>query len=236
MVRAPLLATAAALCAGRAGAAVTVRPDPKTTYGAWGGWGTSLAWFANVFGGRADLARALYSLDDSVNVATSGGASVAVPGLGFSIARYNVGGCAWSAVNGSTMVASPNIPRWKQIPGYWVTSDAWDWTADGNQRGFAQAAQAAGATTFELFSNSPMWWHLANHNPSGSADGGSDNLAPGHRQDHAHYMAAVAAHFKVSAGIAFDTVEAFNEPIANWWKADGASRGGRRAGGRAAVV
>ena len=43
---------------------------------------------------------------------------LAVPGLGFNIARFNVGGCSWNTIqNGTTalsMVASRNIPKYKQ--------------------------------------------------------------------------------------------------------------------------
>ena len=41
------------------GKGYTVTIDPGTTYGVWEGWGTSLCWWANVFG------------DDDVRTATS---------------------------------------------------------------------------------------------------------------------------------------------------------------------
>ena len=34
-------------------------------------------------------------------------------------------------------------------------------------------------------------------------------------------MAQTAAYFAANHGVAFSTVEAFNEPIANWWKSSG---------------
>lgn len=213
VLRTCVLGGAAAL----AGAAA-VKPDPTTTYGAWEGWGVSLAWFANVFGGRKDLAQAMYGLGN-VSVALGGGGSQVVPGLGFTIGRYNVGG------SGPGMTQSPNMPNWKAIAGYWQSDSVWDWTVDANQRAFALQAQAAGATTFELFSNSPMWWMLNNNNPSGSNDGSSDNLASNRYQQHAHYMATVAAYFAANFNITFATVEAFNEPIATWWKASGTQEG-----------
>ena len=36
--------------------AATVAIDPAASWGTWDGWGTSLAWWANVFGARDDLA------------------------------------------------------------------------------------------------------------------------------------------------------------------------------------
>jgi galactan endo-1,6-beta-galactosidase len=130
------------------------------------------------------------------------------------------------------MVASPNIPRFKQIPGFWLdwrsstpTSTSWDWSVDANQRAMLAKAKTRGANLFELFSNSPMWWMCSNHNPSGSADGTSDNLQSWNQQNHAVYMATVAKWAKDNWGITFNSVDPFNEPIATWWKANGTQEG-----------
>ena len=45
-----------ALATGTAHADATIAVNPSTTYGTWEGWGTSLAWWANVFGARDDFA------------------------------------------------------------------------------------------------------------------------------------------------------------------------------------
>lgn len=50
----------------------TVSPDPSETFGTWEGWGTSLAWWANVFGDRDDLADAIFTLDFSDVTLASG--------------------------------------------------------------------------------------------------------------------------------------------------------------------
>ena len=52
-----------------------------------------------------------------------------------------------------------------------------------------QKARDRGATRFELFSNSPVWWMLRNFNPSGS--GNSDNLRSDAALVHAMYLAKV---------------------------------------------
>jgi hypothetical protein len=231
MARPRSTGTAAATAAALLGAAraASIRPDPSVSYGAWEGWGVSLCWQANVFGPRQDLVDSLYTLGN-VSVALNATPSAAVlPGLGLTIARFNAGGTAYAAVGGQTVQLSPNFPVWKQLPGYQPSPGVYDWAVDANQRGFALAAQRAVASTggtpvFELFSNSPMWWMLANHNPSGSDDGTSDNLLPAHWADHAAYMAAVAAHY-AGLGLPFDTVEPFNEPVAGWWKATGSQEG-----------
>ncbi len=86
-------------------------------------------------------------------------------------------------------------------------------------------AKARGANRLELFSNSPMWWMCNNHNPSGSNSGLSDNLQSWNDDQHAIYLATVAKYAQDNWGITFDFVEAFNEPIANWWTSTGTQEG-----------
>ncbi|HVX42788.1 MAG TPA: glycoside hydrolase [Mycobacteriales bacterium] len=206
----------------------TSTPDPTRDWGTWKGWGTSLAWWANVYGDR-DVIHDLVAAFFTTGTATVEGHEL--PGLGLTIARYNAGGCATRPVGGDHMQVSPNIPPWKQIEGYWLDdastdpgSASWDWAADPRQRAVLRLARDAGADRFELFSNSPMWWMLENHNPSGAADG-SDNLTPGHYRNHARYLATIAAYAREHWGIDFASVEAFNEPSSGRWKADGTQEG-----------
>lgn len=82
-------------------AALTVRLDPGYQHPAFQGWGTALAWFAHVTGGwpaaqRDALADALYGAD----------------GLGFTIARYNIGG-------GDSPETAPYMRAGAAVPGYW---------------------------------------------------------------------------------------------------------------------
>jgi len=53
---AALLLTLPVLGAVSARADYTTTVQPTTSYGVWDGWGCSLAWWANVFGTRDDLA------------------------------------------------------------------------------------------------------------------------------------------------------------------------------------
>jgi galactan endo-1,6-beta-galactosidase len=138
---------AGALGTGVAGADATVGVDPNADQGAWEGWGTSLAWWANVFGDRDDFA----DLFSTTKTVTYNG--VALPGLGMNIARYNLGASSWNAVGSARMVASPNIPRFKQIEGFWQdwtnedpASSAWNWNADAKQfaAGAVQTLQIEG--------------------------------------------------------------------------------------------
>jgi hypothetical protein len=124
-----------ALAAGTARADATVGINPGTDYGEWEGWGTSLAWWANVFGERDDFADLLFTTKS----VSYGGRTL--PGLGLNISRYNLGACSWNRVEGQAMVESPNVPGFKQIEGFWQdwrnedpASSAWDWTAAAGQR------------------------------------------------------------------------------------------------------
>jgi galactan endo-1,6-beta-galactosidase len=217
------------LVAGLPGAAqadYSTTINPQTTWGAWEGWGASLCWWANVFGARNDLADIVFTTNyTSLNGQT-------LPGLGMNIARYNAGACGANSINGETMQASPNIPAFRQMAGYWLdwfNSDAasasWNWMADANQRSMLLNAKARGANLLELFSNSPMWWMCYNHNPAGADNGGNDNLQSWNYQQHAVYLATVARYASDHWGITFDSVEPFNEPIANWWSATGTQEG-----------
>lgn len=227
----PALLTLAAglpLLSSPARADYTTVPNPATTWGTWEGWGASLCWWANVFGQRNDLADILFTLNSTYLPE----ASATLPGLGMNIARYNAGACSWNSIGGVTMVASPNIPAFRQMQGFWLdwnssdpNSASWNWNVDVNQRAMLAKAQARGVNLTELFSNSPMWWMCYNHNPSGADNGNNDNLQSWNYQQHAIYMASVAKRAKDSWGLTFTSVDPFNEPIANWWNSNGTQEG-----------
>jgi galactan endo-1,6-beta-galactosidase len=197
--------------------------DPRRDVFVWDGWGTCLSWWANTeLGKRDDLARVIFGLDRTRVELTDGEADL--PGLGLNIARYNLGACTWSEVNGRRMVESPNTVRRKQIEGYWDGGDAWNWDADPNQRAMLHKARDAGADTFEMFSVSPLWWMTVNGNPSGTEHPEDDNLAPEHREAFARYIAVVARRARDEWGVRFASVEPFNEPTM-WWRASGTQEG-----------
>ncbi|XP_054152798.1 uncharacterized protein LOC128951577 [Oppia nitens] len=208
----------------------TVKIDPTKQWGQWDGWGTSLAWWANVFGDRDDLADMMFTLK-WVNYHNK-----SVPGLGLNIARYNVGGCSWNTIdnrNGTTttkhMVESPNIPKFRQMEGYWLDGESedkpddyrsWNWTADSRQRQMVGKAMDRGVDQLEMFSNSPMWWMLANLNPSGAGDGG-ENLRPDSYRKFAIYLATVAKYARDKWNMTFVSVEPFNEATSWGWTSQG---------------
>jgi len=107
---------------------VTTTIDSKSNWGTWEGWGTSLAWWAQQFGNRDDLADIFFTLKQTkFNGET-------LPGLGFNIVRYNAGACSWNTIDGEKMVVSPNVKRSRQMEGYWLdwkssdpASSSWNW-------------------------------------------------------------------------------------------------------------
>ena len=213
-----LIATSA-LAPSLAKADYTTTVTPTTTFGTWDGWGCSLCWWANQFGERDDLADIAFS---KKLVDWQG---TPIPGLGFNIARYNVGGC------GVGMTTTAALPAFKKIQGFWLnwnsavpTSASFDWTLDAKQRLMLAKAKARGVDQFEMFSDSPMWWMLNNRNPAGG-DSGGDNLQNGNYQRHARYLAIVAKFARDRWGVNFNYVEPFNEPRAWWWKSNGGQEG-----------
>jgi len=217
----PLLCLTALLPFPLASADLTTTIAAKSNLGTWEGWGTSLAWWAQAFGTRDDLADIFFTLK---TVPLSGVNTPSLPGLGFNIARYNAGACSSNSINGTRMVVSPKMIPSRKMQGFWidwtssdVASASWDWSVDVAQRAMLTKARDRGADVLELFSNSPMWWMCVNHNPSGADDGAKDNLQSWNQQQHAVYMAAVALQADRKWGVKFQSVDAFNEPSAGWW-------------------
>ncbi|MBC7660500.1 MAG: beta-1,6-galactanase [Chitinophagaceae bacterium] len=196
---------------------INITIDARSDDGQWQGWGTSLAWWASTLGDRDDLADIFFTTK------TTRFDNRDLPGLGFNIARFNAGASSnVAAANGERMVASKKLDPSRKIEGFWndwnsedPNSSSWNWNADPKQVAMLKKAKDRGANHLELFSNSPMWWMLYNHNPSGW--GGNENLQPWNYQKHAVYLATIAKHAKDSWGINFESVEPFNEPTANWW-------------------
>ena len=216
-VLAGLFLLAFCVASDSAHAQYTLQVKPTEDRGTWQGWGSSLAWWANAVGGRnyeslyADLFYTRKNIDFL---------GKQLPGLGFNIARYNIGGGGHGVVYGDLKEQlSPDIPLYKDIEGYWLnpgsadpTSASWDWSRDAAQRSMLKAAVARGVDHVELFSDAPMWWM----NDSKSSAGGS--IEDKHHGDHAIYLATVAKRAREQWEVPVTSVEPFNEPNAYWWK------------------
>ncbi|WP_282685096.1 MULTISPECIES: glycoside hydrolase [unclassified Streptomyces] len=209
-----------ARAAGAPSAALTVRPDPSYQHPAFQGWGTALAWFANVTGGWPDsqrnaLADALYGAD----------------GLGFTVARYNIGG-GDSPETAPYMRAGGAVPGWWNRPGaespdWWDPDrpDHWKADADANQRWWLSAAKARGASTFEAFSNSAPYFMTNSGLVSGNGNGWEDNLRSDQYERFAAYLAGALQRVQAASGVTFDSLSPVNEPDTDYWKAGGRQEG-----------
>ncbi|CAK9012140.1 unnamed protein product, partial [Durusdinium trenchii] len=185
----------------------------------WSGWGCSLSWLGKALGccreaeSWADL---LFSTRD-VPVQSLwpnwAGAYMppAVPGLGLSIARYNVGGCGRPEEQTGHPYGGSKVRGWfALIEGFQpMAGGEFDWSRDEGQRNFLHLAVERGVDQVELFANAPMWW-MSN---SGSSFGGS--LAQ--PDEFASYLGEVASQACSGWGVPVRSVAPFNEPSADWW-------------------
>ncbi|MFJ4685537.1 RICIN domain-containing protein [Streptomyces sp. NPDC088789] len=214
----PFSATAGA--AEEPTAALTVRLDPSYQHPSFQGWGTALAWFANVTGGWPDaqrnrLADALYGAD----------------GLGFTIARYNIGG-------GDSPETTPYMRAGGAVPGYWnrpgpeapdwwdpARPDHWNPQADAHQRWWLKAAKRRGAKTFEAFSNSAPYFMTRSGLASGAVNAWEDNLRSDQYERFAAYLTGSLQRAQSAAGVTFDSISPVNEPDTDYWRAGGRQEG-----------
>ncbi|MBV9850589.1 MAG: RICIN domain-containing protein [Armatimonadetes bacterium] len=197
------LALAVTVCiAAPARADYTATVDPSIQYGIWQGWGSSLAWWANVVGGFPEAARQDY-MEKAFDP---------VKGLGLNIVRYNIGG----GENPEHLAPNRQFLSFRAaVPGYEPAPGRWDWSADTNQRWVLQQAIKRGANQLEVFSNSPPWWMTVSGSVTGN-HGGADNLKPDADGVFADYLTAVVQHFHDAWGITFRDVEPLNEPSGGW--------------------
>lgn len=204
------------LLSGSARADYTLTVNKDEVRGTWEGWGCSLSWWGNGVGGSAyqdTYADLLFTLDP---VAFNG---LSLPGLGLSIARYNIGGGGLPGddIGGAVDRRPSTMPWHKDIDGYWKdwydtdpASASWDFWRDSNQRNMMWAARDRGAR-FEFFANAPMWWMTTAKSSAGGA------LQSWNRRDFARYLATVVRFAQSHWGVSVDTLEPFNEPSAGWW-------------------
>jgi O-glycosyl hydrolase len=171
------------------------------------GFGTSLCWWANHVGGWDTDGRnaVVDTVLDPVN------------GLGYNIFRYNIGG--------GDDPTHHHLDQYKDMPGFEPSAGTWNWDADANQRAVLQRIVEHGAgVILEAFSNSPPYWMTKSGCASGNTDG-SNNLKDDAYDTFADYLTEVVKHYRDAFGITFRTLEALNEPSADWWKANGGQEG-----------
>ena len=142
--------------------AVGALVDPDTVYVQnFEGWGTAPAWGANVTGGWSEANRT--AIADLLFSAS---------GLGLNVFRYHIGAGLnpnWQALG--CAAHRPGSP----LPTYSTSQGVYDWTADANQRWFAQAAKARGVNKWLAYASAPPYWMTINGCSNGG-DGGGQNL------------------------------------------------------------
>ena len=200
---------------------------------AFEGWGTALAWFAEVTGGypaatRERLADLFYGED----------------GLGWTIARYNIGGGNEPATPAYLRTGAAVPGFWRRPTGmtgadWWRANDPamWDWSADPNQRWWLDAVrQRVRAPIFEAFSNSPPYFMTVSGRVSGAVKGTDDNLRPGAEAAFANYLVRVTAELQRRHGITFRTLSPVNEPNTDYWFAANTQEGAHWTPARQAMM
>lgn len=134
----------------------------------------------------------------------------AVPGLGLSIARYNIGGCGLDDEMTGEDRGNKARGWFAEIEGFQPEPNGdFDWSRDEAQRAFLHLAVERGVDQVELFANSPMWW-MTSHN---SSFGGMLTKP----DEFASYLAEVAAQARSGWRVPVKSVAPFNEPSAQWW-------------------
>jgi O-glycosyl hydrolase len=183
------------------------------------GWGMSLAWEANdLYGGGRQAAQIKDPRIQSQYMDLLYGDPATRLTLGFTVARYNIGG-------GDDPTHTHMRPD-AQMEGFQSGPDAaFDWTRDAAQRRMLHEAQSRGAQIFEAFSVSPPYWMTLSGCASGNKAGQhEDNLPAAMRERFVTYLATVVKHFRDTQGVRFESVEPFNEPDLGW------GAGGRQEG------
>jgi len=227
-------AAAPATAAAAATPAVTVTVDPSYQQPEFEGWGTSLAWLADVTGGYPDPIRK--KLVDML---------FGADGLNLNIARYNIGG-------GNATTVKPYLRPGGAVPGFWKSPTPvaptdkewwdpknpahWDWNADKNQRWWVDQIKKK-VTHWEAFSNSPPYFQTVSGYVSGGFKSTDEQIRADRVDQFADYLVQVAEQLEKRHGIKFDTIEPLNEPNTDYWGTklgtDGQPTGGRQEGAHA---
>ena len=182
------------------------------------GWGMSLAWEANdLYGGGRQSSRIKDPQIQGQYLDLLFGDPAARPTLGFTVARYNIGG--GDDPSHAHMRPDAQMEGFQASPGA-----AFDWSRDAPQRRMLHEAKARGANIFEAFSVGPPYWMTFSGCSSGAQAAHPDNLRPEMRESFADYLVTVVRHFRQEEGITFESLEAFNEPDLGW------GAGGRQEG------
>ena len=190
--------------------------DATDTMQSWDGWGTALAWWANMYG---DLTNIVEGQEQRKNITDM---IFTDKGLNLNIARYNLGtyenpvNTSWDTVlNMPPVVKDPTDGNWEPGDPFEYELE-YDLSNDANQRWvFDEFLRVQPDGITELWVNSPPYWMTVSGSASGNRPSGAtqsrDNIAPEAYGTYASYLVDVLEEF-ASEGIYFDYIEPFNEP------------------------
>ncbi len=181
------------------------------------GWGISLCWWANMCGKWSDD-----KIDQLVDWLVSPN------GLNYNIFRYNIGGgddphnrnCTPHHMGGGKGLRA-------EMEGFKDSLNArYDWNRDAAQRKIMlKIKEKRPDAIFEAFSNSAPYYMTYSGCCAGNKVATSDNLKPEYYTQFADYLVDVCKFYKDSFNIEFKTLEPFNEPVTNYWSANGGQEG-----------
>lgn len=195
---------------------IALRADwahPRTLFQ---GWGTSLAWFASTTGTWPDpvrnrLADLFYGPD----------------GLGWTIARYNIGGGRKPGTPPLSR-ANANVPgMWRMPEGaigndWWRPDDPrmWDWSADPGQQWWLDAVRRRvpeDRRLLEVAAYSPPWFMTVSGDVAGAKEKYQPNLRPGFEAAFAEYLVRAMQGLEKRHGVRFHSIAPLNEPNTPYW-------------------
>ncbi len=203
-----MVACAAGMIA--AGAVVSAGDvDPSDHGPKFKGWGTSLAWWANVSGTWSDPAEFDALMDAVFDHET---------GLGLTIVRLNIGAGQNPDFPPGYMTPGREMPSYKDGP-----DEDYDFIADRAQQRVLVEGIARGVRYVEANANSPPWWMTITQDSSGNPNG--ENLAAARYGEYCQYLADVALWYRDTLGVDFSSITPLNEPSASWWDGNGNQEG-----------
>lgn len=192
--------------------------NPNARYDkAFEGWGVSLCWWANMCGRWTDD-----KIDEIVDWLVS------PDGLNYNIFRYNIGGGDDPQNRNCDLhhMASGKGIR-AEMEGFKDgTNSPYNWDRDAAQRKIMlKIKERRPDAIFEAFSNSAPYYMTYSGCCSGNFNASDDNLRPEYYEEFAHYLVEVCRHYYDEYGIEFKTLDPFNEPVTNYWSANGGQEG-----------
>jgi galactan endo-1,6-beta-galactosidase len=191
----------------------------------WEGWGTSLSFWANVIG-NTPYEKTYADLLFTSKLQIPGVLNQRLPGLMLNIVRFNLGGAGLhnETIPGNVQEqVSELMPKARRIEGFWLNwlsrdpynTGSWNFSRNADQLRMLQLAKQRGVNVFDMISYGAPFWMTDVKSSQGGA------LQSWNEGTFAYYIAQTVRYAKTEWNVTFDSVEAFNEPSAGWWKFPG---------------